>query len=38
MLTKEFVAQLGESDVRTNAVAKVSQNLNRRCEHFIQTI
>ena len=36
--TKEFVAKLAESDVRTNALPKASPNLNGRCERFIQTI
>ena len=36
--TKEFVAKLDESDVRTNALPKASPNLNGRCERFIQTI
>lgn len=36
--TKEFVAKLADSDVRTNALPKASPNLNGRCERFIQTI
>lgn len=36
--TKEFVAKLKESDVRTNALPRASPNLNGRCERVIQTI
>lgn len=36
--TKEFVAKLDDSDVRTNALPVISPNLNGRCERFIQMI
>jgi putative transposase len=36
--TKEFVAQLRDHGVRTNALPKASPNLNGRVERFIQTI
>lgn len=36
--SKEFVAKLNGHRVKTNALPKVSPNLNGRCERFIGTI